>query len=108
MTLNEIILQYVAFRKSMGEDFTSAESLLRTYRDRGAPHDAAPPTPPYVRVRIRRFGELCGLLGTREGKPSPAKDELGNAMARPGLLLIRHGPCGLPAVVAARAASTPR
>jgi hypothetical protein len=24
-------------------------------RDRGAPHDAAPPTPPYVRVRIRRF-----------------------------------------------------
>jgi hypothetical protein len=30
-------------------------------RDRGAPHDTAPPTPPYVRVRIRRFGELCGL-----------------------------------------------
>src|ERR1700694_2307558 len=37
-------------------------------RDRGAPHDAAPPTPPYVRVRIRRVGELRGLLGTREGR----------------------------------------
>jgi len=24
-------------------------------RDRGAPHDAAPPTPPYIRVGIRRF-----------------------------------------------------
>ncbi len=31
MTLNEIVLRYVAFRKSMGEDFTSAESLLRTF-----------------------------------------------------------------------------
>jgi integrase len=31
MRLNEIVLQYVAFRKSMGDDFTSAESLLRTF-----------------------------------------------------------------------------
>jgi integrase/recombinase XerD len=31
MTLNDIVLQYVTFRKSMGEDFTSAESLLRTF-----------------------------------------------------------------------------
>jgi hypothetical protein len=77
-------------------------------RDRGTPHGAAPPTPPYVRVRIRRFGELCGLLGAREGRPSAAKDAFGNAMARAGLLLIRHGPCGLPAVGAARATSTPR
>jgi integrase/recombinase XerD len=31
MRLNEIVPQYVAFRKSMGEDFTSAESLLKTF-----------------------------------------------------------------------------
>lgn len=31
MTLNEIVLQYVAFRKSMGEDFDSAASLLKTF-----------------------------------------------------------------------------
>ena len=29
-------------------------------RDRGEPHGSSPPTPPYVRVRIRRFGGLCG------------------------------------------------
>jgi hypothetical protein len=27
-------------------------------RDRGKPRGSAPPTPPYVRVRIRRFGGL--------------------------------------------------
>src|SRR6266567_953726 len=27
-------------------------------RDRGEPRGSAPPTPPYVRVRIRRFGGL--------------------------------------------------
>src|SRR5260370_33130256 len=32
---------------------------LTTNRDRGEPHDSSPPTPPYVRVRIRRFGGLC-------------------------------------------------
>lgn len=31
MTLNDIVVQYVAFRKSLGNDFTSAESLLRTF-----------------------------------------------------------------------------
>jgi site-specific recombinase XerD len=31
MTLNEIVLQYVSFRKSMGEDFSSTESLLKTF-----------------------------------------------------------------------------
>ena len=28
-------------------------------RDRGEPRGSSPPTPPYVRVRIRRFGGLC-------------------------------------------------
>jgi hypothetical protein len=27
-------------------------------RDRGEPLDSAPPTPPYIRVRIRRFEKL--------------------------------------------------
>lgn len=31
MRLHDIVAQYVAFRKSMGEDFTSAESLLKTF-----------------------------------------------------------------------------
>jgi integrase/recombinase XerD len=31
MKLNEVITQYVAFRKSMGEDFESAEGLLNTF-----------------------------------------------------------------------------
>lgn len=31
MTLNELITQYVAFRKSLGEDFQSNESLLKTF-----------------------------------------------------------------------------
>ena len=31
MKLQELIVQYVAFRKSMGENFESAESLLNTF-----------------------------------------------------------------------------
>jgi site-specific recombinase XerD len=31
MRLNKIVAQYVAFRKSLGDDFTSAESLLKTF-----------------------------------------------------------------------------
>jgi hypothetical protein len=31
MTLNEIVVRYVAFRKSMGDDFSSAESVLKTF-----------------------------------------------------------------------------
>src|SRR5712671_4900778 len=34
-----------------------------TNRDRGEPRGSAPPTPPYVRVRIRRFGGLSSTLG---------------------------------------------
>ena len=77
-------------------------------RDRGEPHGPAPPTPPCIRVRTRRFGGLIGLLGTREGRPSAASEALGNARVRAGLLLSRQGPCGLPAVCAARSRPTPR
>jgi hypothetical protein len=31
MKLNELIAQYVAFRKSLGGDFESVESLLKTF-----------------------------------------------------------------------------
>ena len=76
---------------------------------RGEPHGSAPPTPPYVRVRTRRFGGLSGPLGaTREARPSEAKKALGSAMVSAGLLLSRQGPCGLPAVCAARSRPTPR
>jgi hypothetical protein len=53
-------------------------------RDRGEPHGSAPPTPPCVRVRTRRFGRLIGLLGTREVRPSAASEALGNARVRAG------------------------
>jgi hypothetical protein len=37
---------------------------LQRNRDRGEPRGSSPPTPPYIRVRIRRFGGLslppCG------------------------------------------------
>ena len=32
--------------------------MSSTHRDRGEPRGPTPPTPPYIRVRIRRFGEL--------------------------------------------------
>jgi len=35
-------------------------------RDRGEPRGSAPPTPPYVRVRIRRFDRLS-MLGCLNG-----------------------------------------
>jgi hypothetical protein len=33
-------------------------SANETNRDRGKPYGFAPPTPPDIRVRIRRFGRL--------------------------------------------------
>src|SRR5262249_46085211 len=44
-----------------------------TNRDRGASHDAAPPTPPDIRVRIRRFGDCAICRSAREGRPSEPK-----------------------------------
>jgi hypothetical protein len=50
----------------IGEVEASTHSLLRQgllflgsqNRDRGDGHPSSPPTPPYMRVRIRRFSEL--------------------------------------------------
>src|ERR1700738_3581732 len=77
-------------------------------RDRGEPHGPSPPTPPYVRVRIRRFDGLSGMTAAREGRPSEAREAFGKARANAALLLSRHGPWGLPAVVAAKARPTSR
>src|ERR1700690_206994 len=44
-------------------------AILAPNRDRGEPRGSSPPTPPYIRVRIRRFGGLSGHLFPQEGQP---------------------------------------
>ena len=45
----------------------------RTNRDRGKPHGFSPPTPPDMRVRIRRFGGLSYRGPVNLGIPSESK-----------------------------------
>src|SRR5215204_6131809 len=40
------------------KDRAASGDLKRNNRDRGEPRGSAPPTPPDIRVRIRRFGGL--------------------------------------------------
>ena len=42
-------------------------------RDRGKPRGSTPPTPPYIRVRIRRFDRLSYFRTWSRGNPSAAK-----------------------------------
>ena len=42
-------------------------------RDRGKPRGSTPPTPPYIRVRIRRFDRLSYIRTWSLGSPSAAK-----------------------------------
>ena len=67
----------------------------RTNRDRGEPRGSSPPTPPYIRVRIRRFGGLSvhGLL--MSGRPRRRKRALVKARCRASQKLSRQGPFGL-------------
>ena len=44
-------------------------SMIGANRDRGEPRGSSPPTPPYIRVRIRRFGGLSEHLFPQEGRP---------------------------------------
>jgi integrase/recombinase XerD len=61
MRLNEIVLQYVAFRKSMGEDFTSAESLLKTFcRQVGEGIELADISAAHVQTFLTGTGTLSG------------------------------------------------
>jgi len=41
---------------------------LSNNRDRGQPHGCTPPTPPDIRVRIRRFGGLSEHLFPQKGQ----------------------------------------
>src|SRR6266851_1235064 len=70
-------------------------------RDRGESHDSSPPTPPYIRVRIRRFDRLSWLGTATVTRPSDLSEAFDRAMASGGLLLSRQGPRGLPAACAA-------
>ena len=76
-------------------------AVARMDRDRGEPHDSSPPTPPYIRVRIRRFDRLSWLGTATVARPSDLSEAFDRAMASAGLLLSRQGPRGLPAACAA-------
>src|SRR3954453_5787370 len=64
--------------------------MLGTHRDRGEPRGSAPPTPPYVRARIRRFGGLRAGLhahgGSLHGRSNPDRRAVGGS--------CRHGGFG--------------
>ena len=47
--------------------------MVEVNRDRGEPRGSAPPTPPDMRVRIRRFGELSYSRTVNLGIPSESK-----------------------------------
>src|SRR5882762_8486828 len=44
----------------------AARLLCANDRDRGEPRGSAPPTPPYVRVRIRRFEKNANALRSND------------------------------------------
>ena len=48
-------------------------NMLGTHRDRGEPRGSTPPTPPYIRVRIRRFERFLYCRTWRLGRPNLAK-----------------------------------
>lgn len=61
MKLTALIAQYVAFRKSMGEDFQSAESLLKTFcRRMGEDIDLADVKAQHVQDFLRGTSTLSG------------------------------------------------
>ena len=49
------------------------DPLIRIDRHRGSGCPLTPATPPYVRVRIRRFEKLRRYWSTSEGRPSDLK-----------------------------------
>ena len=78
-------------------------------RDRGEPHGSSPPTPPDMRVRIRRFGGLSYRPTSQSRNPERVEVSIGQCNGEsPGEFASRHGPWALPAVWAARSLPTPR
>jgi len=75
---------------------------------RGKIHLSSLATPLDMRVRIRRFGGLSYDRATTAWSPRESKKALESARCRAGEFAIRHGPCALPAVWAARSLRTPR
>ncbi len=65
--------------------FTSKLSnMLGTHRHRGSGYPLAPPTPPYIRVRIRRFGRLSLSWTSEAGRARQSRHWAGrwrNVMA---------------------------
>jgi hypothetical protein len=103
----------LALRRHQAGQRTSTSKLsimLGTHRDRGEPRGPSPPTPPYVRVRIRRFGGLSGPFPLREGR-SPGLSSRIAAMASvpappaPSGFTLRSGRTGRAIPVFCRMAS---
>jgi hypothetical protein len=59
-------------------------NMLGTHRDRGKPHSSAPPTPPDMRVRIRRFGGLSYKFHSQSGNPERVEVSIGQGDAERG------------------------
>ncbi len=58
----------------------ASEDFDLNNRDRGEPHSSTPPTPPDMRVRIRRFGGLSHKRSINRGIPSESKYAVGSAI----------------------------
>src|SRR3954471_1657046 len=56
----------------------------RIDRDRGEPRGSAPPTPSYIRVRIRRFGGLSAGLGAHGGQTERPEEGFGESKGESG------------------------
>jgi hypothetical protein len=59
-------------------------NMLGTHRDRGKPHSSAPPTPPDMRVRIRRFGGLSDGFHGQSRNPERVEVSIGQCDAERG------------------------
>ena len=81
----------------------------RDNRDREAPRDAHPPTPPCVRITYTAVGRIkyTAHLSTKLGSPNASRYRPDNANASAGLRLKRHGPCVDLDVFQANARDTP-
>src|SRR5258705_2799201 len=100
----------MAYGLTSDSNLQTAKSVENRHcdRDRGEPHDSSPPTPPYIRVRIRRFDRLSWLGTATVARPSDLSEAFDRAMASAGLLLSPQGPPGLPAACAALSPPTPQ
>ena len=75
-TLADAWLQFAAknkYRDGATETIPGGNVSDDRNRDRGKPHGSSPPTPPYMRVRIRRFGGLSYRPPVNLGIPSESK-----------------------------------